>query len=581
MWCGFVFVLVFVLCFHSLSATSCANNCSPPNGMCVGGGICACSTGWAGDDCSYSDIELQNGVRMEGYVGTRRWRYFHMIVSSQKSSLEFQINQTSIGGDIDAYVRVEKFPTRQDYTYRDISTSKSMKFTITSPHGLYYLGVYGFLSSNFSVVAKIHTQCPHDCSQHGLCDLNGECVCDDGYLGFDCSESAMVLQNNIITTNDIHSHEWVYYSYNLQDNNTLFITLNQTSNEYDCDLYVRLGSQPLLTQFDFRDNSNDQLSYLKISNAVYGIYYIGVYGYEVATPTSTNSYSLLLHAYSECPNNCSGHTHGKCLQTTTCECEENYAGESCESMITSYILDGNNVSGYVSGNMWNYYHINTYTIRNINVIVYQNDTNDDCDLYIRRALPPTLFDFDYRDVSSHLSEITIQNPGLATWYVGVYGYTQCTYELSATITHHCPNDCIDESHGVCLKGHCVCHDDWVGDDCGLLSTLLLNGVVNSSSLMSGKWQYYHFETTPNTTITITMKEQNNVKGLLFLYASPVELPSLITSEYYDTQTTTSVHRVYLTETDSSRIRIGVYASSVGTPNVSYAYDLVVWQSRFE
>lgn len=29
----------------------------------------------------------------------------------------------------------------------------------------------------------------------------------------------------------------------------------------------------------------------------------------------------------------------------------------------------------------------------------------------------------------------------------------------------CPNNCIDSSHGSCIGNHCVCRDNWAGEDC--------------------------------------------------------------------------------------------------------------------
>lgn len=133
-------------------------------------------------------------------------RFFHILATSQQSSVEFQINQTSTGlslslpllslfvlfltfslsfcvpfhatgGDLDSYVRVDKYPSRQEYDYRDISSSRNVKFVIPSPHGVYYLGLYGFLSCNYSVMAIIKTSCPKDCSGHGSCSSNGVCTC--------------------------------------------------------------------------------------------------------------------------------------------------------------------------------------------------------------------------------------------------------------------------------------------------------------------------------------------------------------------------------------------------------------------
>jgi len=201
-------------------------------------------------------------------------------------------------------------------------------------------------------------------------------------------------------------------------------------------------------------------------------------------------------------------------------------------------------------------------------------------LYVRRGSNPTAMDFDYRDVSSEISEVTIQNPGLSTWFVGVYGYKECTYLLSAELTKECPDNCTDEQHGICERGHCQCKEDWISRDCSVKSTLLTNGGIESGSVKSGGWKFYRFAAIPGSKITIVLSEQNSV-GVLRMYESLQGVPTLSGFDYSDTDTNSAVHRIRMEVQDSTNLTIGVYGSILGSPNIDYSYQLVVWQSRFD
>ncbi len=259
-------------------------------------------------------------------------------------------------------MRLDKYPTRQEYDYRDITSSRNIKFLITSPHGVYYLGLYGFLACNYSVMAIIKTSCPKDCSGHGSCSSNGVCSCrygspsahffpfrvlfslftscsfslmlsffSPGFVGSDCSESVTLLHNGDNITSNVLAREWKYYEFDNSMNNTIVTHLTQLNVGEDCDLYGKYEGIPTLSSFDFRDTSTTKESELIIQGAKKGRYYIGVYGFS-----SSSTFALSLRSFSECPNQCSGATHGLCSsETYNCTCYGGYSGNS-SNMITEY-----------------------------------------------------------------------------------------------------------------------------------------------------------------------------------------------------------------------------------------------------
>ena len=214
----------------------------------------------------------------------------------------------------------------------------------------------------------------------------------------------------------VGKRKWKYYSFENSEN-TVNITLDTEGEDQDADLYVKFGSIPSMTNFDARDTTTSSHSTLRLSGAIVGTYYIGVFGF-----TDSADYSISFEAHSECPNQCSGEAHGACSDTFDCVCQPGYSGEICERRVAEIALDGTKYSGYVGGNIWNFFAFGTYTTNNIELSLRQLNDQADCDLYVRQGdEEPTKSRFDYRDISFRDNiSLTIQNPGLAQWFVFLF-----------------------------------------------------------------------------------------------------------------------------------------------------------------
>ena len=57
-----------------------------------------------------------NGVTQHGSVGTREWRYYHISAASNKSDLLIEVNQTTLTGDCDTYLRSDIYFIHRKYT---------------------------------------------------------------------------------------------------------------------------------------------------------------------------------------------------------------------------------------------------------------------------------------------------------------------------------------------------------------------------------------------------------------------------------------------------------------------------------
>lgn len=88
-------------------------------------------------------------------------------------------------------------------------------------------------------------------------------------------------------------------------------------------------------------------------------------------------------------------------------------------------------TGFVSRLSWNYYHFTAYSQRNLVVTVRQTNSSQDCDGYIQSGKRPTTSDYAIVDTGTRSTfNMTIADPSQATWYIGIYGYTSCTYRIS-------------------------------------------------------------------------------------------------------------------------------------------------------
>ena len=88
-------------------------------------------------------------------------------------------------------------------------------------------------------------------------------------------------------------------------------------------------------------------------------------------------------------------------------------------------------SGYVASGNWNYWYINYFSDSPLRVSVTQSN-NGDCDLYIKQNSDPTRIVYQFSDMSLNQEySIVIQNPGNEVWHIGVYGWTTCSYEITA------------------------------------------------------------------------------------------------------------------------------------------------------
>src|SRR5690606_15289039 len=85
---------------------------------------------------------------------------------------------------------------------------------------------------------------------------------------------------------------------------------------------------------------------------------------------------------------------------------------------------------------WMFYHIvlgsGGYALQ----WIINSTTGSDCDLYIQYDNYPTRSSWRYRDISTR-KNIVLTVPAASayegTWYAGVYGFTQCSFAVTANV----------------------------------------------------------------------------------------------------------------------------------------------------
>jgi hypothetical protein len=560
-----------------MKKSQCPNNCNN-HGNCISG-ICNCATGWAGIDCAVAVTSLRNGQTVRNTVNTKDWNYYHYRITRTGEDLRLVVNSTS--GDCDLFVQRSQLPTRENYYARDVSSSAVKNFVLNLPQippGEWYIGVFGFSTCSYSMTAieiDAFHDCPNGCSGHGDCRM-GTCTCYPFYGGSDCSLSARQLTARQRVGGSVELGQWSYYVFNLEEN-TFDVIINETSAQGDVDIFVKYAAFPNETHFDYRDISVSKNFALTISTKTKGYWYIGVFGFQAT------SYMIQVVPYSTCLNFCS--KHGNC-DGNGCICTPGFNGLACENMIGE-LKNRAVVSGFVSSDMWNYYHFTGSTTNNIIVEVNQHSetAGADCDVYVRGGDKPTLELFDFRNVGLEDSiQITIPNPQFTTWYIGVYGYATCTYNVTQYVSTSCIPGC-NPPFGQCAPdGSCICAPNYAGPTCSTPVVPLQNGVsVGPNALMTGQWAYYVVNTT-SVSLAVHMKEMEDWSiGYYWLFVSQQTFPTLLDHDYSDMDTNTAEHTIrfptHAHRHHAQQFYIGVYGSPFDLDTQDShrgTYKLVAW-----
>jgi len=238
-------------------------------------------------------------------------------------------------------------------------------------------------------------------------------------------------------------------------------------------------------------------------------------------------------------------------------------------------------NGYVEYNTWNYFKYQSNSDANLMIHVNQSSSKDDCDLYVRAGANPTRFQFDYQELSTDIYyELAINDPGDTTWYIGVYGWAKCSYQIWIDETTACPSNC--NNRGNCVgDGVCECNQGFSGVACEYNSSALLPGVPMAGQVTTDGWVFYPYSVVNTSSVHIVVKETSSV-GFLWVYVARTT-PSIRNYLYSDTSNS-NLHVISFdfTEDVTDTFQIGVFGNpySIETTEYNIVGTLALSSSKF-
>jgi hypothetical protein len=556
--------LLFTACV--LSQSSCPNNCNR-KGVCENN-VCRCNRFFYGEDCSIWRDVLENGVLKEGVVSRFEWRFYNFTLNVGET-FSLTVTQKQEDNDIDVYIQRNALPSFIDHIMEEVGTDTEFYLYLDEPvteKTTFYVGVFGFHgTTDFTLLLNVNSGgCPDGCSGRGTC-TRGTCLCNSGFGGDYCEFTVnRITLGQQYDRISVGEDEWMFFSYTLTTVANLQLHLTQSNG--DVDIYVRFGGIPTFYDYQYVDQSINEAIDILISAPETGTWYFGFYGYSAST------FSFKLSRSTECPDRCS--KHGTC-QNSVCTCNQGFSGRACETK-TSALNKNEVVQGFVNENSWNFYRFQSNSANSFIIQLNQTQANMDCDIYVQRDRNPTLLDFVYNDLTTgNVAHLRVDDAGSATWYIGIFGYSACEYTMQVFDSVSCPGGC--GTHGTCnSNGRCICNNGWVGANCETQSGTFVNGnTLIGQRVAPGEWKYYSIVVQRTSQLNVIVKETEST-GLLWVFVSAGQYPTLSSHEEDSTDTATSIHRISLeftTPRSDTQYFVGVYGSPFSLRDTEFSISI--------
>lgn len=292
-------------------------------------------------------------------------QYYRLEVPSGLTSLEIKIFGGT--GDADMYIKREELPTVSDYDYRPYVIGNDETVTISNPAGgSWFIMIRGY--QPFSGVTLLATF--------------------DGGGG---GGEVVLLENGVPVTGiagAVQSEK--FYKVEVPAGQAK-LEIMMSGGSGDADLYVRKGSQPTATEWDYRPYMIGNDETVTVDSPAAGTWFIMIRAYTAYTGVTLKA------TYFPVPD-------------------------------TVTELDNGVPIPGISGAAGNerFYKIDVPADQDFLQVKISGGTGD-CDLYVRKGAKPTTTSWDYRPYDIGNNEtVDIINPAVATWYVMLRGYQAYT-----------------------------------------------------------------------------------------------------------------------------------------------------------
>lgn len=298
-------------------------------------------------------VTLTNGVPVENLSAPQGTElYYEIDVPDGVSQLEISISGGT--GDCDLHVKYGALPTTTDYDYRPFVNGNEETVIVEAPaEGTWYIMLRAYTAfSGLSLLAS------HDAG------------------------AGNVLDNGVPVPNlSAAQGEQVFYQIEVPEGQT-DLEIAIFGGVGDCDLLVKYGAAPTLTDYDYRPYLSGNNETVSVASPAAGTWYIMLHAY--------NAYSgvTLVASYG-----------GLTTLEKGVPVEDISGGDASEQYFQIDVPSGQiALEISISGGVGN------------------------CNLYVKRGALPTTSDWDYRPYESDNDEtVTVDNPQSDTWYVMLRG----------------------------------------------------------------------------------------------------------------------------------------------------------------
>jgi hypothetical protein len=301
---------------------------------------------------------LTNGVAVTGVSGAAGTEKFYRIdVPAGQDTLKISTSDGT--GDVDLYVRRDSLPTTSSYDYRPYKPLNNETVDVDHPaSGTWYIMLRGYAGYS-GVTLK---------------------------AAYSATASVKGLTNGVAATGiSGAANVELYYSIEVPAGQTK-LEIAMSGGTGDADLYVKKGSLPTTSTYDYRPFRFDNNEKVTVENPTAGTWYIMIRGYSAYTGIT------LLASYS----GASGTTLEDGVPVT------NLSGAADSEKVYRIDLPAGQTS----------------------LEIKMSGGTGDADLYVKLKAPPTTTDYDYRSLQAGNDEsVTINAPTAGTWFVMIRGYS--------------------------------------------------------------------------------------------------------------------------------------------------------------